>query len=38
MSEKQTLLTQFVHTGRENPFTGGVNPVIQRASSLVLTV
>ncbi|HHT7855917.1 cystathionine beta-lyase [Pasteurella multocida] len=36
MSEKQTLSTQFVHTGRRKPFLqGGVNPVIQRASSLV---
>ncbi|MGC6342738.1 cystathionine beta-lyase [Bisgaard Taxon 45] len=36
MSKKYSLSTQFVHAGRKKRFLqGGVNPVIQHASSLV---
>ena len=36
MSEHHTLSTTLVHAGRKKRFTqGAVNPVIQRASSLV---
>ncbi|XWY20345.1 cystathionine beta-lyase [Bisgaard Taxon 45] len=36
MSKKHSLSTQFVHAGRKKRFLqGGVNPVIQQASSLV---
>ncbi len=36
MSEHHTLSTTLVHAGRKKRFTqGSVNPVVQRASSLV---
>ena len=36
MSEHHTLSTTLVHAGRKKRFTqGAVNPVVQRASSLV---